>query len=76
MQGRVFLKKNQNAPRPSEHPPVMGKTMSKRLYKHRIHGKLGLYNSVCYITSRIRWVFKEKRKFRTEDVPGCGGKNK
>ena len=27
----VFLKKNQNAPRPSEHPPVMGKKMSKRL---------------------------------------------
>ena len=25
------LKKNQNAPRPSEHPPVMGKKMSKRL---------------------------------------------
>ena len=23
--GRIFLKKNQNAPRPSEHPPVMGK---------------------------------------------------
>ena len=23
--------KNQNAPRPSEHPPVMGKNMSKRL---------------------------------------------
>ena len=26
----VFLKKNQNAPRPSEHPPVMGEKMSKR----------------------------------------------
>ena len=26
-----FLKKNQNAPRPSEHPPVRGKKMSKRL---------------------------------------------
>ena len=25
------LKKNQNAPRPSEHPPVRGQTMSKRL---------------------------------------------
>ena len=25
-----FLKKNQNAPRPSEHPPVRGKKMSKR----------------------------------------------
>ena len=24
------LKKNQNAPRPSEHPPVMGEKMSKR----------------------------------------------
>ena len=26
-----FLKKNQNTPRPSEHPPVMGGKMSKRL---------------------------------------------
>ena len=26
-----FLKKNQSAPRPSEHPPVMGGKMSKRL---------------------------------------------
>ena len=25
------LKKNQNVPRPSDHPPVMGKKMSKRL---------------------------------------------
>ena len=25
------LKKNQNAPKPSEHPPVRGKKMSKRL---------------------------------------------
>ena len=25
------LKKNQNTPRPSEHPPVMGGKMSKRL---------------------------------------------
>ena len=29
------------------------------LYKHTEYtGSLG-YNSVCYITSRIRWVFKE-----------------
>ena len=27
----TFLKKNQNTPRPSEHPPVMGGEMSKRL---------------------------------------------
>ena len=26
----VFLKKNQNASRPSEHPPVRGEIMSKR----------------------------------------------
>ena len=26
-----ILKKNQNAPRPSEHPPVRGEKMSKRL---------------------------------------------
>ena len=28
--GGVFLKKNQNAPRPSEHPPQSGGKMSKR----------------------------------------------
>ena len=28
---RLFFKKNQSAPRPSEHPPVMGGEMSKRL---------------------------------------------
>ena len=28
---RRFLKKNQSAPRSSEHPPVMGGKMSKRL---------------------------------------------
>ena len=27
----LFLKKNQNAPRPSEHPPSLGEKMSKRL---------------------------------------------
>ena len=27
----LFLKKNQNASRPSEHPPVRGEKMSKRL---------------------------------------------
>ena len=27
----LFLKKNQSTPRPSEHPPVMGEKMSKRL---------------------------------------------
>ena len=27
----VCLKKNQTTPRPSEHPPVMGEKMSKRL---------------------------------------------
>ena len=27
----IFLKKKQNTPRPSEHPPVMGEKMSKRL---------------------------------------------
>ena len=27
----ICLKKNQNAPRPSEHPPVKGEKMSKRL---------------------------------------------
>ena len=26
-----YLQKNQSAPRPSEHPPVMGEKMSKRL---------------------------------------------
>ena len=28
---KCILKKNQNTPRPSEHPPVMGGEMSKRL---------------------------------------------
>ena len=28
-----ILKKNQNAPRPSEHPPVRGENMSKRLVR-------------------------------------------
>ena len=38
---------------------------AKVLYKHTEYtGSLG-YNSVCYITSRIRWVF---------NVPGYGGK--
>ena len=34
------LKKNQSAPRPSEHPPVMGEKMSKRLggIKERLVG--------------------------------------
>ena len=27
----IFFKKNQSTPRPSEHPPVMGGKMSKRL---------------------------------------------
>ena len=27
----LFLKKNQTTPRPSEHPPVVGEKMSKRL---------------------------------------------
>ena len=27
----MCFEKNQNAPRPSEHPPVMGEKMSKRL---------------------------------------------
>ena len=28
---QMILKKNQSTPRPSEHPPVMGEKMSKRL---------------------------------------------
>ena len=28
-----FLKKNQTTPRPSEHPPVMGEKISKRLVR-------------------------------------------
>ena len=31
LHGIFLLKKNQNAPRPSEHPPVRGEKMSKRL---------------------------------------------
>ena len=41
------------------------------LYKHTGYtGSLG-YNSVCYITSRIRWVFKEKAE---QMYPVMGGK--
>ena len=50
---------------------------AKVLYKHTEYtGSLG-YNSVCYITSRIRWVFnvlgyggkeKKKKKKRKENV--------
>ena len=44
------------------------------LYKHTEYtGSLG-YNSVCYIiTSRIRWVFKEKSE---QMYPVTGKKNK
>ena len=39
------------------------------LYKHTEYtGSLG-YNSVCYITSRIRWVFKEKSVVGCECLP-------
>ena len=42
------------------------------LYKHTGYmGSLG-YNSVCYITSRIRWVFKEKSE---QMYPVMGKKN-
>ena len=36
---RVFYEKTQDAPRPSEHPPVVG---GKIPNKHRTHGKLGI----------------------------------
>ena len=35
---RMFLVKNQSTPRPSEHPPVMGAKMSKRLPGSGIKG--------------------------------------
>ena len=41
-------------------------THARVLYKHRIHGKLGLQLS-------FRWVFKEKSK-HVYLVPGYGGK--
>ena len=45
------------------------------LYKHTEYtGSLG-YNSVCYITSRIRWVFKEKSE-QMYPVMGGGKKKK
>ena len=44
---------------------------ARALYKHTEYtGSLG-YNSVCYITSRIRWVFKEKSEHM---YPVMGGK--
>ena len=56
---KKFLKKNQNAPRPSEHPPVRGKKRSKRLggiigcnYKisswHLIGFPYGTFNMLSY----------------------------
>ena len=53
---------------------------AKVLYKHtECTGSLG-YNSVCYITSRIRWVFnvlgyggKEKRKKKEKEKKRLGG---
>ena len=51
MQG-YFKKKTQNAPRPSEYPPVVG---GKKQTNIEYTGSLG-YNSVfivCYITSSI-----------------------
>ena len=50
---RVFKKKTQNAPKPSEHPPVVG---GKKNTNTEYTGSLG-YNSVlrvCYITSIVR----------------------
>ena len=34
---RCCLKKNQNAPRPSEHPPVGGKNVETFRWDHRLH---------------------------------------
>ena len=40
------LKKNQNTPRPSEHPPVLGSKVSFMYRCRRNPGKL--YKTVCY----------------------------
>ena len=60
---RVGLKKNQTTPRPSEHPPVMGEKMSKRLggikrlqiqnlfmaFKQVLHRRVGRRDSYWFV---------------------------
>ena len=63
------LKKNQSIPRPSDHPPVMGEKMSKRL---------GGIKGCKYKTSS--WAFKQVlRKIRAHldllSIPRLWGKN-
>ena len=55
----MFLKKNQSTPRPSEHSPVMGEKMSKRL-----GGIKGCkYRCVCVFSSHSFWTS------RSLDIP-------
>ena len=44
---RLFLKKNQNAPRPAEHPPVRGEKMSQHL--GGIKGCFVSFSDFCFL---------------------------
>ena len=60
------LKKNQNTPRPSEHPPVMGGEMSKRL-----GGIKGCKYKCCFSHS-AHWLPTRKKLLYTVANPACG----
>ena len=55
------LKKNKTTPRPSEHPPVMGGKMSKRLFALR-KGASEVTTGTTVTTHKV--VRSEKRRFR------------
>ena len=50
----VCLKKNQSTPRPSEHPPVMGGKMSKRLGIMLLYIRPSLFTSLFLILFPMR----------------------
>ena len=65
---QLFLKKNQSTPRPSEHPPVMGEKVSKRIggiFLSCLWSLLGIFPPLP--GSPIPWYvfFLSRRKFST-----------
>ena len=59
-----MLKKNQSAPRPSEHPPVMGGKMSKRL-----GGIKGCKHKTCRFSHLAYWLPTRKMYFTRWPIP-------
>ena len=57
-----YLKKNQSAPRPSEHPPVMGEKMSKRL------GRI-IYCIYLYTSGGTRLVDMDLSPIQPHQIP-------